>query len=86
MRGRAFVSGAISQQAVKPPRQSPASSSLGQTESESKPVNSNGYDHLQGEWLTYYKVASRFTHKAKAEDTEDLLHDIILTLAGSRAE
>ena len=44
----------------------------------------NGYDHLQGEWLTYYKVASRFAHKAKAEDKEDLLHDIILTLA--RAE
>ena len=48
------------------------------------PVHSNGYDHLQGEYLTYYKVASRFNHKAKAEDTEDLLHDIILTLA--RAE
>jgi len=44
----------------------------------------NGYDQLQGEWLAYYKVASRFAHKAKAEDTEDLLHDIILTLA--RAE
>jgi hypothetical protein len=26
-------------------------------------------------------VASRFAHKAKAEDTQDLLHDIILTLA-----
>jgi len=45
------------------------------------PVHSNGYDQLQGEWLTYYKVASRFAHKAKAEDTEDLLHDIIITLA-----
>jgi len=45
------------------------------------PVHSNGYDQLEGEWLTYYKVASRFSHKAKAEDTEDLLHDIILTLA-----
>jgi hypothetical protein len=44
----------------------------------------NGYDQLQGEWLLYYKVASRFVHKAKAEDKEDLLHDIILTLA--RAE
>jgi hypothetical protein len=41
----------------------------------------NGYDQLQGQWLTYYKVASRFAHKAKAEDTEDLLHDIILTFA-----
>ena len=46
--------------------------------------NGNGYDQLQGEWLTYYKVASRFAHKSKAEDKQDLLHDIILTLA--RAE
>jgi len=44
-------------------------------------AHSNGYDQLDGEWLTYYKVASRFNHKAKAEDTEDLLHDIMLTLA-----
>ena len=43
--------------------------------------NGNGYHQLEGEWLTYYKVASRFAHKAKVEDTEDLLHDIILTLA-----
>ncbi|MFC1982638.1 hypothetical protein ACFLV5_02485 [Chloroflexota bacterium] len=43
--------------------------------------NVNGYDHLQGEWLTYYKVASRFAHKAKSEDTQDLLHNIIITLA-----
>jgi hypothetical protein len=40
----------------------------------------NGYDQLQGEWLQYYKVASRFTSKVKAEDKEDILHDIILTL------
>jgi len=43
--------------------------------------NGNSYDQLDGEWHTYYKVASRFNHKAKAEDTEDLLHTIILTLA-----
>ena len=42
--------------------------------------NGNGYDQLPEPHLTYYKVASRFNHKAKAEDTEDLLHDIILTL------
>ncbi|MFC2021621.1 hypothetical protein ACFLTR_00175 [Chloroflexota bacterium] len=47
------------------------------------PVHSNGYDQLDGEWFTYYKVASRFNRKAKAEDTEDLLHDIILTLAAA---
>src|SRR3990170_7973529 len=43
--------------------------------------NGNGYDQLEGDWLTYYKVASRFNRKAKVEDTEDLLHTIILTLA-----
>ena len=36
MKGRAFVSGAISPQASKALLQSPASSSLGQTEGESK--------------------------------------------------
>ena len=46
--------------------------------------NGNSYDQLEGQWLTYYRVASRFAHKAKAEDTQDLLHDIIITLA--RAE
>jgi hypothetical protein len=43
--------------------------------------NGNGYDQLAGNWLSFYNVASRFSHKAKVEDTEDLLHDIIVTLA-----
>jgi len=43
--------------------------------------NGNGYDQLDGEWLTYYKVASRFSHRAQAQDREDLLHDIMVTLA-----
>ncbi len=43
--------------------------------------NGNGYDQLDGKWLTYYKVASRFSHKVKTQDTEDLLHDIMITLA-----
>jgi len=41
----------------------------------------NGYDQLDGEWLTYYKVATKFCHKARYEDREDLLHTIILSLA-----
>jgi len=41
----------------------------------------NGYDGLEGEWLTYYNVASRFGHRAKAQDRNDLLHDMILTFA-----
>ncbi len=44
----------------------------------------NGLDQLEGRYATYNKVASRFNRKAKVEDTQDLLHDIILTLA--RAE
>ena len=43
--------------------------------------NHNGYDQLQGEWLTYYLVASRFSHRAQAQDREDLLHTIMVTLA-----
>ena len=45
------------------------------------PVHSNGYDQLQGEWLDYYNVASRFTDRVKVEDKEDILHTIIATLA-----
>ena len=40
----------------------------------------NGYQ-LQGKWLTYYEVASRFDRKVKAQDREDLLHDIMIALA-----
>jgi hypothetical protein len=43
--------------------------------------NGNGYDQLEGEYLTYYNVASRFSHKAQAQDREDLLHDIMIALA-----
>lgn len=43
--------------------------------------NGNGYDQLTEPYSTYYKIASRFAHKAMADDREDLLHDIILTLA-----
>jgi hypothetical protein len=45
------------------------------------PVHNNGYDQLQGEWLAYYNVASRFTGRVKTEDKEDILHTIIATLA-----
>ena len=41
----------------------------------------NGYHELDGEWLTYYEVATRFTRKVKGQDRQDLLHEIILTLA-----
>jgi hypothetical protein len=59
--------------------------------------SNNGYDQLsdqQGwiatpngfrwgtvQWATLYGVAARYAAKAKAQDTEDLLHDILLALA-----
>jgi len=43
--------------------------------------NGNGYDQLKGDWGLFNKVASKFSHKARFEDREDLLHDIITTLA-----
>jgi len=42
-------------------------------------TNGNGYDHLEGEWLTYYKVALPFANSVP--DREDLLHTIIANLA-----
>jgi hypothetical protein len=42
---------------------------------------SNGYDHLPQPYLTYYKIALRFAHKALIDEREDLLHDIIIGLA-----
>jgi hypothetical protein len=45
------------------------------------PVHSNGYDQLEGEWLAYYRVASRFTDRVKPQDKEDILHTIMATLA-----
>ena len=41
----------------------------------------NGYDELEGDYAVYYKVATKFSHKARFEDREDLLHTIILNLA-----
>jgi len=43
--------------------------------------NGNGYDRLTGQYLIYYRIASRFTGKVKEQDKGDVLHDIIVTLA-----
>jgi hypothetical protein len=40
----------------------------------------NGYDQLTGEWLTYYKVASRYESKIPAVDRDDFRHDCMLEL------
>ena len=41
----------------------------------------DGYDQLEGDYAVYYKVATKFVHKAQAQDRDDLLHTIILNLA-----
>ncbi len=66
------------QSSTSKPRQIKSSRSRKQRQADH---NGNGYDQLQGEWLTYYNVASRFTSKVKIEDKEDILHTIIMTLA-----
>ena len=43
--------------------------------------NGNGYNELQGKWHTYYRIASFYSHKAKPQDREDLLQDIMIALA-----
>ena len=43
--------------------------------------NGYGYDKLDGDYALFYKVAKGFTHKAKREDSEDFLHDLILAMA-----
>jgi len=43
-------------------------------------ANGNGYHELTGQWLTYYKVASKYAGKSKPQDKEDLLHDIMIAL------
>jgi len=48
--------------------------------------NGNGYHNLDGDWLTYYKVAKCFVRKVKPEDREDFLHDLLLAMARVKAK
>ena len=45
----------------------------------------NGYDQLEGDWLTYYKIVRYFVHKVKFEDRQDFLHDLMLEMARVKA-
>jgi len=42
--------------------------------------NGNGYDQLDGDWLTYYKVAQAYEVKVPAQDRDDIRHDIMIEL------
>ncbi len=46
----------------------------------------NGYDKLEGDWATYYKIARYFVHKVKLEDRQDFLHDFMLEMAKVKAK
>jgi len=46
----------------------------------------NGYDKLDGDYALFYKVANGFTHRVKREDSEDILHDLILAMAKVKAK
>lgn len=48
--------------------------------------HNNGYDQLEDDWLTYYKVARYFVHKVKREDREDFLHDLMIEMAKVKAK
>jgi hypothetical protein len=60
------------------PCQLQSSRSAGREQTEN---GDNGYDHLPEPYLSYYRVALRFAHKALLDEREDLLHDIIEGLA-----
>ena len=60
------------------PRQLQSSRSQRQKQADH---DNNGYDQLPEPFLTYYRIALRFAHKALTDEREDLLHDIIIGLA-----
>ena len=43
--------------------------------------NPLSYDQLDGDWALFYKVASKYVHKARYQDRDDLLHTIMVNLA-----
>jgi hypothetical protein len=46
----------------------------------------NGYDHLEGDWAVYYKVARGFTKRVRPEDRQDFLHNLMLVMARVKAK
>jgi len=49
-------------------------------------TNGNGYDQLQGDWATYYKVTRYFVRHIRLDDREDWLHDTMLEMAKVKAK
>jgi hypothetical protein len=43
-------------------------------------THDNGYSQLDGEWLTYYKVAKTYESRVPGQDRDDIRHDIMIEL------
>jgi hypothetical protein len=71
---------AVCQNSTAKPRHIKSSSRQRQRQADHNGIGKD-YDQLPEPHLTYYIVASKYAHKAMAQDREDLLHTIILTLA-----
>ena len=50
-------------------------------QAELQSLAEQSYEKLEGEWLEWLEVAKRFEHKVRAQDRDDIRHDIILRLA-----
>ena len=40
--------------------------------------NGNGYNHLQGDWVLFYKVAKGFTKRVRPEDRQCFILVLVL--------
>jgi hypothetical protein len=49
-------------------------------------ANPLSYDHLNGDWALFYKVARGFIRRVKPEDRQDFLHDLLLVMARVKAK
>lgn len=52
---------------------------------EIRAIAEQSYNQLDGNWLKWLEIARRFEHKAKAQDSLDLRHTIIVAFADQQA-
>ena len=48
--------------------------------------NPLSYEHLEGDWGLFYKIARYFVHKVKFEDRDDFRHDLMMEMAKVKAK
>ena len=74
---------AVCQSSTTKPRQLKSRSNGSKRQAQ---AHDNGYSQLDGDWLTYYKVAQYFVHKVRFDDQQDFLHDLMLEMAKVKAK